>query len=88
MNKKQRRALWIGVIVIALMCLWPPWMDAERSWRDAGGYGFLFYPEPFTDGPEQIDFGRLSVQCFVVALLTTTKLVTSRSGRKGKNDEP
>jgi len=61
--------LWIGILLIVLMCLFPPWIWYDRI----VGYAFLFSDR--TVGNEiyrsaHIYFVRLLIQCAIVGLIT------------------
>jgi len=52
MNRKQKIVLWIGIVIIVLMCLFPPWMRirdfGESRVVTRGTYQFLLTPpNPF-----------------------------------------
>jgi hypothetical protein len=80
MNKKQMICLWVIVALIAIMCLFPPWKIVVK-----GGGSYLEIPQsyrsiflsPFPIGSGGvsanaliiIDFDRLGLQVFVVALI-------------------
>ncbi len=46
MNNKQRAVLTIGLIVVALMLIVPPWKRNAAHGGDHAGYGLLFSPAP------------------------------------------
>lgn len=56
MNKRQRRIIWLAIIAIALMLLFPPFrFDITRQFVSSGinmGYAFLLDP-PRTEGRER-----------------------------------
>lgn len=52
MNSKQKIVLWIGIVIIVSMCLFPPWMRirdfGESRVVNRGTYQFLLTPpKPF-----------------------------------------
>ena len=61
--------LWLAIMAIVLMCLYPPWMlvAGHNNVKVTAplGYSYLWRP-PESDGA--IDFSRLLLQCFIVAL--------------------
>ena len=97
MSNKQLIVLWIGVGLIVLMCLCPPWLYqySESSYprRRGGGegltqitveaakYGFNGYDGIWSD-QSILDIRRLIAQCVITALLTATIICTLRV--KGK----
>jgi len=77
MNNKQKKVILVAVAVIILMSLFPPWVHITYSrvgpLSYPRGYGFVFLPPATTkaytsyDSPG-IDFSRLFLQWFIVAL--------------------
>jgi hypothetical protein len=70
--------LWVGVVILVLMCFFPPWTE---DWviqgnllttKDRGYHCLLRPPEPIARGVGvlKIDTVRLLLQCVVVALPT------------------
>ena len=88
MNRKQKTFLWIGIAVIVLMGIFPPWISKveilnSTNQRNAG-YGCILNP-PTTNSPTwyvRIDTSRLSVQWVVIAVITSGLILTF----KGKKD--
>jgi hypothetical protein len=99
MNGLQRIILWIGIITVVLMGLFPPWtytmhlsradggrMDSEKP----AGYYFLFSSPPpelpnLPTGAE-LDTTRLLIQWFVVSVLTSGFIYLSAGGKhKNRN---
>ncbi len=87
--RKQRWAIWIGVTIIALMGLCPPWMEAYRYGAARFiGYAPIFAPpKSATAG---IDMMRLFLQWFTVAVAVGTWMATAErrksngAGRQGR----
>lgn len=88
MNKKQKIILWIGIIIIVLMGLFPPYERAiilpsfgpdDPSVRIS--YGFLFEP-PILD--VKIDFARLAIQWIIVSVLTAGAIYTTKDQKDKK----
>ena len=87
--KKQLIILWIGLGLVVLSILFPPWMGTFRSGekKDAfAGYGFLFSPpsEGF-DGYRQRDYvssyiepSRLTAELLIIILLTAGAFYTAK----------
>jgi polyferredoxin len=80
MNKKQKKVIWIGLIIFILMGLFPPWIDDVECFNPSsepshsGGtvfvtrsYGFLFIPPR---GMAFVDLTRLLVQWLLVIAVT------------------
>ena len=79
MNNKQLAVLWVGLGLIVLMCLFPPWVYLQENY----GYYCLFTPPAWISGLQpRLDISRLVVQCVAVALLTGAGIYTLRT--KGK----
>lgn len=74
MAKKQKVVLIIGVVIIALMCLVPPWkytfsMESTYSERPAGYFVIFTPPSRVNDTNAHgvvLDIHRLMIQWFVV----------------------
>ena len=80
--------LWVGIALIVLMCLVPPWVrryTGTYSSRDPIGYHLLFRPP--SRGHIYLDTSRLVVQCFAVALLTAGVLATPWVKKKLEPDQ-
>jgi hypothetical protein len=75
--------MWIGISIVALMGICPPWVETQASYRgpvseEPLGYSLLVCP-PKSDGGWSgvgIDVVRLTLQWFVVALITGGAIVT------------
>ena len=89
MNKKQKVVMWVGIIIIVLMTLFP----VERTRHTVSGFrdgssdygyeyevNFLFLMEPY-----QIEFSKLLLQYTVVILITGGLIVTLKD--KKPNDK-
>ena len=75
--------LWIGIGVIVLMCLFPPWMELGES-EEFLGDAFLFKgPLNGTGGylkqSPRIDSTRLMIRCAIVGLITVALLYTLKN---------
>lgn len=62
MNKPQRDTVLTGLIVVAVMSLFPPWRDMERG--TSAGYYLIFFAPGVGD---VVDISRLVVQLLLVA---------------------
>jgi len=81
--------LWLGIIAIVLMCLYPPWVQISRlpssniKGTTPAGYAFIWQqPERSRYSGIAIDFPRLSIQCFIVAVITGGLIVTLKDKKK------
>ncbi len=83
MNCKQKICLWLGICLIVLIGLFPPWVRGGTllTPNDAG-YHFIFTP-PKVRSMEcsRIDISRLFVQWVMVASITGG-LVTTLKDKK------
>lgn len=86
LTKSQMRLLWVGTGFIILMCLIPPW-EGHSGIRVGGRRGSaavytqtwdqIYCPIFLSPSPKaRIAFLRLTVQCFVVGLLTAAGIFT------------
>jgi len=79
MNKKQKIALWLGIIIIVAMGTFPPWVISIQGAIQQRGYDFILIP------PEEychINTSRLYVQWIMVVLITGGLLITIKSPRR------
>jgi len=67
--------LWIGILLIVLICLFPPWLQPYPHANGSNFMGYYFLMFPPDDG-YQLDFGRLGLQCGIVAIITGGLLYT------------
>ncbi|MBU1023876.1 hypothetical protein KKB99_06305 [bacterium] len=92
MNKPQITYMWIGIVVIALMALFPPFMDPNT--HDFVGYNSFDANyiddqkidtiwEGFTGDSSArkvtIDYSRLMLQCGVVLLLMIAFILSAKN---------
>lgn len=87
MNRIQKNILVIGIIVIVLMAIYPPWTftgyilsSGFAIPEQAGDYALITKPP----GSCKIDLRRLGVQWAVVAIATGGLLVIFKDSRKTK----
>lgn len=92
MNKKQLISLWVGIVIIVLMGLFPPWFFMTVSSRSGMGYrratNYKFItPRPRSGNIEaEIDFSLLCIQWVIVAAITTGLVVTFKD-KKPKDEQ-
>jgi len=89
MNKKQLKVLWIGIGIIAVMGLFPPWH--MKSMMGVGsqktfGFSFILLPPLKGDVHPTIDIPQLFVQWFIVSTITGGLIVTFKD-KKPKDDQ-
>ena len=91
MNHKQKIVIWAAIAVIALMCLFPPWIKFNASRTSVYGQSYtsigyrpIFLPPKTTSNITgfSIDLKRLFVQIFVVVIVVSGYLVTFEKHRK------
>ena len=79
LNKRQTTALWVGIILVALMCLFPPWLYTLQAPNmgqvtNPAGYAFVFAPpERVVDASAfgiRVDTDRLLIQLLAVSIVT------------------
>jgi hypothetical protein len=84
MNKKQKIVLWIGIAVIVVMGIFPPWVHrGGPGVEKSAGYSFIL------NGPESYAFGwfarpdisRLFIQWVIVAVITAGLIITVKDKR-------
>ena len=92
MNRKQKICLWIGIIVIVVLGIYPHWMiivenpvRGESAFISMGRHFLLHqYHKQW-----QIDMSRLSVQWIIVAVITGGLFVTfaDKKDKKPKEEQ-
>lgn len=65
--------LWIGILLIVLMCLFPPWVYQGEF----AGYAYLF-----SNWLGSLDLVRLIIQCAIVGLITGALLYTLKDEKR------
>ena len=71
MNKKQKIVFLVGLGIIILMGLFPPWYIYHPYGSRPGEYAFIFSGSSSSDGTGvYIDIVRLLIQWVVVAIAT------------------
>ncbi|MHC4478647.1 MAG: hypothetical protein ACYTEL_23670 [Planctomycetota bacterium] len=75
MSKTTRAIIWIGVAVIVIMCLFPPWLyvPVHPDTNLPAGRHFILRPPKrrYDEQVVRLDKGLLLIQCGAVALLAT-----------------
>ena len=78
LNVKQLVALWIGIMIIALMGIFPPVKKvvtkselSTPSYRQVVVYNFLF-----TESLNELEYQRLLIQWLIAAIVTTGFVMT------------
>ncbi len=90
MNWKQMRIIWVGIVIILLMGLFPPKLRATSDWLLIGGssgsiyYTFDGYGLQFSSSG-RIDIARLCVQWVIVGVITGGLIITLRD-KKSRQD--
>ena len=91
MNRRQNWILWIGIVVLVVLCIYPPWYRRTARFRGATvtyreqqiGRNCLWRSLPLRDiemKGNYVDFQRLSLEMLAVVLITGGLLVTLRKG--------
>lgn len=81
MRLRQVVVMWLGIIVVVVMGLFPPWRVNAVDFSVSEGYGFIWHPPEYRspDGYRsgmQIDLTRLVVQWVMVASVTGGMILT------------
>lgn len=81
MNDKQKKALWLGIAIMAAMGIYPPWnfQSSQASIPELIGYSWIFLPARTWTEANVIDVTRLTIQWIVVALITAGLLVSFKT---------
>lgn len=95
MNRKQKVCLWIGIIIIVLMGLYPPWVRHHMEEFSYGRYSLTTKPGPYSFiwnlpwGAKFINVYRLGVQWAMVAAVTGGFIITfaNKKHKKPKDEQ-
>lgn len=84
MNWIQKTLLWIGISVIVVMGLFPPWVVGKSVLSpNNAGYNFILNPpEAKRSEFSGLNSSRLLVQWIMVAVITGGFIVTFKSKKK------
>jgi hypothetical protein len=94
MNQNQKICLWIGIVVIVTMGLFPPWISravGSRPTEELPKYSFLLLPPPAQNlgngvSRHQIYMTRLVIQWLMVAIVTGG-LMPTLADKKPKDEQ-
>ena len=87
MNKKQKIVLWIGIAVIVIMGIFPPWVISGYSTGRpiAGSYSLITSPPKMGEAyAKSIDLYRLGVQWVIVGVITGGLIYTFKDQKDKK----
>jgi len=86
MNKKQKKVLWVAIIIIIVMILYPPWIIENTSMKrlfsesilspsvyTSTKYDFLFQS---SSNSKRIDTDRLTLQIIIVVIFSLGIILT------------
>lgn len=78
MNTKRKIVLWIGIAIIVVMGIFPPWVQRGALSEKSDGYSFILNePENYAFGWfPRLDLPRLFIQWLIVAFITAGLIVT------------
>jgi len=94
-NLKQKIVVWVGVAIVLLMGIVPPWKHqiriSEKVTFEPAGYGFIFSPpkpKAHQGAPNRpyIQFSRLLLQWALVAVIAG--VIVNALKRKEDEEEP
>jgi hypothetical protein len=87
MNRKQIICLWIGIIIIVLMGIFPPWSAYKGDGECYLLHKFILFQPAEKNIPARIDTGHLFVQWIMVAVVTGGLIFTFRDKKEKKLKE-
>lgn len=76
--KKQLIILWIGIGLVVLAILFPPWMVNSGGTRKFLGYGFLFSSSRELASFSSIESSRLTAEILIIVVLTAGVFYTAK----------
>ena len=95
MNRKQKICLWVCIIIIVVMGIYPPWV-MPATFKHVDGhtakhrsyYGYHPIWEGIGNSKASIDFHRLGLQWAIVSVITGGLIVTFKDKKpKDKKDD-
>jgi len=95
MNKRQVVALWVGIGLMVLMGVVPPWVEIVRGPIQGGGnymefpcgyYLLVAPPKPQNCISYKVDTTRLVIQFVLVALVMGGAILTLKVPRQNRAD--
>lgn len=87
MSKKKKVVLWMGIILIVLMCLFPPTIQFSKEGPDLSLRPFYYYSFFFKAHDREIQTTKLLIQCIIVGIITLG-INASISDKKPKDKKP
>lgn len=87
MNLKQNICLWIGIAVIVVMGIFPPWTVGQTilSPQDGGYHFILSHQEVRSIDCYNLNTSRLLIQWTMVVVITGGLLITFKDKKKNEN---
>ncbi|MHC4075741.1 MAG: hypothetical protein ACYSRZ_04930 [Planctomycetota bacterium] len=98
MNKTQLLVMWVGIAIVVLMGIFPPWVVIDETNPFYVGYSFMFLPPDAGTWlskhrhfkPKEyvgvIDFTRLLTQWLMVAVIVGGLIITFKD-KKPKDEQ-
>lgn len=88
MNAAQRHVIAVGLIFVALTCIFPPLTGRTGDVVTAQGRGFLLSPQLYSSrvptggyAPRRIDYQRLPLEWVAIGALVAAWLIRLGDGR-------
>lgn len=77
MNRKQIAAMWVGIVFVLAVCIYPP----GHYNTPGGGYCYEFgdcrwWQSPIFFGQTNIDPANMKIELFIIAVITAAFIVT------------
>ena len=82
MYKRQKIILWIGIIIIVLMGLFPPY-EYEGRFGKQFSFRFLFCPDRFSE----LDLMRLIIQWIIVSILAVGAIYSTKGSKNVSSEK-
>jgi len=89
MKTRHKVVIWIGLLLVLLLCISPPWTVTERHRRgysttNPAGHWFLMEPLPTRDNLSlRIDYARLGLECVTVGIAVAGFVLLTQSRKPG-----
>ena len=90
MNKKQLISLWVGISIIVVMGLFPPWVVSLSDHQRDCGYDWIGTPPIYKWSSRgsvlavnaHLDIPRLCLQWSIISVVTVGLLITFKDKKK------
>jgi hypothetical protein len=90
MNRRQMILMWLGILALVGVCLYPPWVGRTRDGVliEYVGHSWITRAPDSRYAVKSIDFGRLGIQWGMVVVITIGLMLTFRDKKDPQKAGP